>query len=493
MKTKILSIVILLIGFGLSACSKTAEQPQVGENTDSAPAVPASEVFEHTGPPNIVFILVDDMGYGDVGYNGSEIATPVLDQMASDGMLLDRNYVYPICSPTRAALLTGRNPLHLGVDAPISLKEALPMDVKIMPEYFKDLGYQTFMVGKWHLGVGNTDYWPTSRGFDSHYGFVGGWVDFYTHVSAGGLDWQRDGQSLREEGHTTDLLTAEALRVIESRDQDTPFFLYLAYNAPHSPLQTTPINSGLNDDVEAGDRKVYAEMVTQMDAGVGQVFAKLEAEGVLEDTLIVFSSDNGGSLPWGASNGPLSGGKGETLEGGMRVPGLVLWPGYIEGGRVLEQPIVTHDWLPTLLDAIGGDASVVDNAYGRSMWGAIANGAKVDSNVVVMGGRENKAVFDWPWKLVHLENLAAGTKEDLQLYNVLDDPNEHNDLAAQNPEKLDELLAVLEAMPVVASKRDPGSNSASLFYATGDSKDYEARLAETLPPWAEAAVRGSGE
>lgn len=491
MKTKALFTTILLLG--LSACNNATEQQEVGENLDSGATLAVSGTSESMQRPNIVFILVDDMGYGDVGYNGSEIATPTLDQMASDGMLLDRNYVYPICSPTRAALLTGLNPLHLGVDGPMAVAEELPVDVKIMPEYFKDLGYQTFMVGKWHLGLGNTDYWPTSRGFDSHYGFLGGWVDFYTHVHAGGLDWQREGKSLREEGHATDLLTAEALRVIEARDPNSPFFLYLAYNAPHSPIQTTPTNSGLNDDVESGDRQVYAEMVTQMDAGVGQVFAQLEAEGVLENTLIVFSSDNGGSLPWGASNGALSGGKGGTLEGGVRVPGLVWWPGHIEGGQVFEQPFVIHDWLPTLLDAIGGDASVVDNAYGRSMWDAVAGGAKIASNTVVLGARENKAVFDWPWKLVHLENITAGTKEPLQLYNVVDDPNEQNDLAAQNPEKLAELLAVLEAMPEVASKRALGPNSANEHYATGDNKDYEARLAETLPPWAEAAVRGSGD
>ena len=477
---------LLAAAMTIVACTDLAnEEPAVQEQT-SAVSEPSAE--QH---PNIVFILVDDMGFGDVGYNGSEIATPVLDQMAADGVRLDRNYVYPICSPTRAALLTGHNPLIHGVDAPLDTAEALPVNVQIMPEYFKDLGYQTFMMGKWHLGLGNTDYWPTSRGFDSHYGFLGGWIDFYTHVHAGGLDWQREGETVREEGHATDLLTAEALRVIESRNQDQPFFLYMAYNAPHSPLQTTPVNSGLNNDVEAGDRYVYAEMVTQADAGIGQIFDTLKSEGILEETLIVFSSDNGGSLGWGASNQPLSGGKGRTMEGGIRVPGLVWWPGHVEGGRVLEQPLIVYDWLPTLLDAVGGDASAVDNAYGQSMWAAITDGAQIEPGVMVFGGRDHRAVIDWPWKLVRLDN--GGAPEDPQLFNIVDDPNEQNDLAAQYPEKINELLAAIDAVPVAASKRAQNGNSANTFFANGENKDYQARLEETLPPWAEAAVRGSGD
>ena len=146
----------------LVACSDSAEtdMDQSGIHTDTH--------MNSVSQPNVVFILVDDMGFDDVGYNGSEIATPNLDQMAAAGMILDRNYVYPICSPTRAGLLTGHNPLHYGIDGPMSDDTGLPLDLKIMPQYFKDLGYKTHMVGKWHLGIGNTDYWPTSRGFDTH-------------------------------------------------------------------------------------------------------------------------------------------------------------------------------------------------------------------------------------------------------------------------------------------------------------------------------------
>lgn len=464
----------------LVACSDSTE---VEQQQAAMPQASSSEASQ----PNVVFILVDDMGFGDVGYNGSEIATPSLDQMASAGMTLDRNYVYPICSPTRAGLLTGHNPLHYGVDGPMSDDTSLPLDLKIMPEYFKDMGYQTFMVGKWHLGIGNTDYWPTSRGFDSHYGFLGGWVDFYTHVYAGGLDWQRgDGVTLREEGHVTDLLTAEAKRVITARDPASPFFLYLTYNAPHSPLQTTPQDSGLNSAAEAGNRFVYAEMVTQLDDGIGQVIDELESQGILENTIVVFSSDNGGATNLGASNGDLRGSKGGSLEGGMRVPGLIMWADHIAEGQVLDQQIAVHDWLPTLLDAVGGDSADAIDPYGQSMWPAIDEGVEMDRGRMILGARENMAVFDWPWKLVRMD--ADGEHE---LYNVLEDPYEQENLAQVHPEILSGLEALLAAKPDVPSKRDTANGSASLYYANGVDADYDARLQETRPPWAEAAVRGS--
>lgn len=484
---KKIQIILALALLGLVACSESPDTFESAVLSEQSATPVSSEQPESPGRPNVVFILVDDMGFGDVGYNGSEIATPNLDQMARAGMQLDRNYVYPICSPTRAGLLTGHNPLDYGIDGPMSDDTGLPLDLKIMPQYFKDLGYQTFLVGKWHLGIGNTDYWPTSRGFDSHYGFLGGWVDFYTHVYAGGLDWSRgDGVSLREEGHATDLFTAEAQRVIRERDPDSPFFLYLAYNAPHSPLQNIPQGTGLNQDVESGHRYVYAEMVSQMDEAVGQVIDALDSQGVLENTIVVFSSDNGGALGLGASNGELRGGKGSSLEGGLRVPGLIWWPGQVEGGQVLEQPIAVHDWLPTLLDAVGADSSVIDNPYGQSMWPAIHQGVEMDRGRIVMGARENRAVFDWPWKLVRV-----GADGAYQLYNVEQDPYEENDLANVEPMILESLIDVLEARPVVPSKRDMSNGGSGSFYASGEDTDYDARLQETRPPWAESAERGT--
>ena len=273
----------------MSSCSNQ-EEPQIIESSANEAAVQVQAV-ESELRPNIVFILVDDMGFKDVGFNNSEISTPTLDRIAAEGVQLDRNYAYPICSPTRAALLSGQNPLAHGVDAPMSDKKNMPLDIKLMPEYFQDIGYETLMVGKWHLGLSNTDHWPIARGFDYHYGFLAGWTDFYSHVYAGGVDWQRNGVTVREEGHATDLMTDDAVRLINERDSGAPFFLYLSYNAPHSPLLHPPAETGLVNEEGADDRSVYSEMVTHMDQGIAEVVDALDSTGLLENTIIVFSSD----------------------------------------------------------------------------------------------------------------------------------------------------------------------------------------------------------
>ena len=470
----------------LAACSQSVEDDQ-----SAAEQNVAQELVNSFAPmqPNVLFILVDDMGFGDIGYNGSEIATPNLDQMAQEGMTLDRNYVYPVCSPTRAALLSGQNPLHMGITGPIADYASLPPDLKIMPEYFKDLGYQTHMIGKWHLGLAHTDSWPISKGFDSFYGFLGGWIDFYTHVFAEGLDWQRDGVSVREQGHATDLMTDEAVRIIEARNEQ-PFLMYLAYNAPHSPLQHPPNYSGLNDYPEISDRSVYAEMVTHVDEGIGRLMDGLEEQGILEETIVIFSSDNGGSLGLGASNGDLRGSKGSSWEGGMRVPGLISWAGTIEPGSVLEQPIAIHDWLPTLLDAVGGNPETVIDPYGQNMWAAITEGAQVDRNAMIMGARTSLGVFEWPYKLVQIQNEETG-EADSQLFNIVADPQEQNDLSAQFPETTSRLIAEINAMPEPEVNRlEPGFNNSPRYYPA-DVPTYDARRPESREPWAESAVKGN--
>lgn len=438
-------------------------------------------------PPNIVFILVDDMGFSDVGFNGSEIATPNLDAMAASGLRLDRNYVYAICSPTRAALLSGRSPLDFGINGPMSDDSSLPLSLRLLPEYLKDLGYQTALVGKWHLGLGDRAYFPIARGFDYHYGFLGGWVDFYTHVYTDGLDWQRNGSSLREDGHATDLLTADAKRVIAARDTDKPLFLYLAYNAPHTPLQYVPENSGLNDGIKPADRALYAEMVTHTDAGIGELIVTLEQEGILDETLIIFSSDNGGSLRAGASNGDLSGGKGSTQEGGTRVPGLVWWPGRIEGGRVMQQMLAVHDWLPTLLEAVGGDPLAVEDAHGQSMWAAILKGEQVQRLPTTVGVRNSIAVFDYPWKLLDHTTRGPNGMRSTKLFNVLEDPSEANDLSASHPQRVAELQEHLDAIPAVPSRASTKPPPESLFRNSDGGWNFDVRIAESREPWAESA------
>lgn len=470
----------LTLGLILSSCqAQTSSDVQARAETSSE---------AETARPNIVVILVDDMGFGDTGYNGSEIATPVLDQMARDGVILDRNYVYPICSPTRAALLTGRSPLEFGIDGPMSDEASLPTNLKIMPEYFKDLGYQTAMVGKWHLGIGRKAFFPHNRGFDYYYGFLGGWIDFYTHTYNEGLDWQRNGVSLREEGFATGLMSDDAVKVVQERDASKPLFLYLAYNAPHTPLQTLPADTGLNDEIPDGDRKVYAEMVTDFDAGIGKVISALRTEGILENTIIIFSSDNGGLEIAGASNGELRGGKGGALEGGMRVPGLIWWPGHIEGGQKFESMIAVHDWLPTLLDAAGGNPAVIEKPFGQNMLSALKSGNSTDRAPTVIGVVNNFAVFDGPWKLTHNTERGPQGKTTVELFNIKADPLEQNDLSSAEPEIFAKLKAMKDALPYAPSIRDTGEPPERYFRKAGTRIwDYELRIQEAREPWAEAA------
>lgn len=460
-----------------TAQNEASVTPEVAETTDAT-------------QPNLIFILVDDMGFGDVPYNGGNIATPTLDRIAASGVTLTRNYAYPICSPTRAALLTGRSPLEFGIDGPMADATGLPTDVKIMPQYLKDLGYQTFMVGKWHLGLSDRAFHPDSRGFDYHYGHIGGYIDFYTKVYQGGYDWQRNGEIVREDGFATDLKSADAVRVIKARDTEEPFMMYLAYNAPHTPLQTLPEPTGLNLDLD-GDRKVYGEMVTNFDAGIGDVIDTLSDEGILNDTIIVFSSDNGGLLTAGASNGDLRGGKGGALEGGMRVPGLIWWPGTVEGGRTLDQMVAMHDWLPTLLEAVGGDPASIDQAYGQSMWPAILDGTAVERAPTTIGVSNNIAVFKGPWKLTSNTPRGPNQETTVGLYNIELDPLEANDLQAEHPEVFAELVQMKDTLPYGPSLRDTGPPPEGYFRkADSQEWDYEVRLEESREPWATTAISG---
>lgn len=470
-------LLVVAAGLVLVACSETEMVSNV-----------VVDVQETQSKPNVLIILADDMGFGDIGYNGSEIATPNLDQMALDGMKLDRNYVYPVCSPTRAALLSGQSPLPMGITGPIDDYASLPSDLKLMPEYFKDLGYQTHMIGKWHLGLSETSAWPTAKGFDSYYGFLGGWIDFYTHVFATRRDWQRDGVTVNEEGHATDLMTDEALGIIESAG-DVPFLMYLAYNSPHSPLQHVPVYSGLNDYSEISDRSVYAEMVTHMDAGIGRILNSLQEQGIAENTIVIFSGDNGGVPDLGASNGELRGEKRLAYEGGIRVPGVIQWAGQIESGAVLDQPIAVHDWLPTLLDAVGADSADVVDAYGESMWSAIADGEQVERQPMVIGATDNLAAFEWPYKLVQVHDVESDTYSH-ELFRLDEDPAEQSDLVDELPEMAQQLIAVLEAMPEAEINRlEPAFNNSPRYYTSNPTHD--ARLQPTEEPWAEAVTNGT--
>lgn len=280
--------------------------------------------------PNIVFLLADDLGSYDVGWRGSEIRTPSLDRLALDGARLDAFYVQPVCSPTRAALMTGRYPFRYGFQTGVVRPWAqygLPLEERMLPQVLAEAGYETAIVGKWHLGHFQPEYLPTRRGFAHQYGHYNGALDYFTHIRDSGFDWHRDDKVNRDEGYSTELVGREAVRIITGRDKTKPLFLYVPFNGVHSPYQVPDKYSDAYPQF-SGQRRKYAGMVTALDEAVGKIVAALKVEGLFDNTLIIFSSDNGGPAPGKiTSNGPLRAGKGTVYE----------------GNNILDSPRVIHD------------------------------------------------------------------------------------------------------------------------------------------------------
>jgi arylsulfatase A-like enzyme len=438
--------------------------------------------------PNIVIILADDMGWRDVGYNGSEIKTPNIDGLAAKGVILDRYYAQPTCSPTRSALMTGHSPMRLGVVQPLSklAPTGLPLSEKLLPQYLKEANYQTVLTGKWHLGGRQRAYLPTERGFDQFYGSVNGGIGYWDHVHGGGLDWQRNGKTLREEGYSTDLITTEAIKLVRGRDKSRPLMLYAAFGAPHLPNEAPEAAIAQYADIKNPHRRVHAAMVTELDLAIGRLVETLKSEGMLDNTIIWFMSDNGGliaspppsfsvlgqqiakmeaaagtkltprfmeflrvnNIEGGSDNLPLKGAKATVYEGAARVPSFVYWQGKLSA-KTSAQMITAQDVLPTLLQGAG--LKVPARLDGRSLWPALAKAnakALRVSDYVIQASKglgQDEAYYRYPWKLVRIDGAPEA------LYNVEQDPSEKTDLAELHPNLVKKLSAALTAFPRGAS------------------------------------------
>lgn len=415
----------------------------------------ASICTNSSAATNLVLFVADDLGWGDVGYHDSEIRTPAIDRLAAEGVQLQRFYAHPLCSPTRGALLTGRSPLTTGVLMPFEpwYSTGLPREEKLLPEYLKEAGYQTFAVGKWHLGPNQLAYHPLRRGFDHYYGHLGGFINYNLHTIWRGIDWQRDGKTVFEEGYSTRLLAEEAIRLIRSRDKDAPMFLYVTFNAPHSPLQAPESALAEYADVDDVNRRTFAAMVSEMDRGIGKVLAALEDEGLGDDTLVMFMSDNGGNVRLGANNGELRGGKGTPLEGGIRVPAVLWWPARLDPGKSHAGMMSVEDVLPTLLDALGLQPELVNPLDGSDQWPAIAGGTAGNERIRVLTTHDREqysfALFMDDWKLVQFRDRESGDTKT-HLFSIVRDPSENSDLAEEYPDVMAQLLARFRALPKAA-------------------------------------------
>ncbi|MCP4752279.1 MAG: arylsulfatase [Proteobacteria bacterium] len=428
--------------------------------------------------PNVVVIIADDMGWNDVGYHGSEIKTPTIDALANEGVELDRFYAHPTCSPTRGALMTGQSPIRLGISGPLSKNNpsGLPLSVDIMPQYFKKAGYQTALVGKWHLGRFAEEYWPQNRGFDHFYGYLTGGVGHYNHVHGGALDWQRNGESLREEGYSTHLLTDESIKLIKDRDPNKPFFMVTSYAAPHMPNEAPEVTVSQYSNLENEFRRLHAAMVTEMDSGIKRIIDTLKNEGMLDNTIVWFLSDNGGMnfdaaskplqdlavnlpkifgtplpikiLEFGrtnimesaADNSPLKRGKTSIMEGGIRVPSFIYAPQILIRHKV-DHRITVEDVLPTLVAAAGLDTVKNQAIDGVEAWSSLTRRSTPKARGFITHGWDGEAYLKGDWKLI------VPSSGDLELYDVVKDPTENLNMAARNPAVVNELKAEYDAFP----------------------------------------------
>ena len=438
----------------------------------------------HPTRPNIVFIVADDLGYADLGCYGGRDASfgpvsPVLDGLAARGLKLTQGYSNsPVCSPTRFALMTGRYQYRLrgAAEEPINSKSrgsttlGLPPEHPTLPSLLRDAGYRTALMGKWHLGYPPA-FGPLRSGYDEFFGPMSGGVDYFTHCSSTGQhDLYLGDAEQQEDGYLTDLITDHGLdfvrRMAGGARSGTPFFLSLHYTAPHWPWETRD-DEALAQEVKGnlfhlhgGNIDTYRRMIHHMDEGIGRLMDLLRAEGLERDTLVVFTSDNGGERF--SDNWPLVGGKMDLTEGGIRVPWIAHWPAVIAPGSTSTQTCMTMDWSATMLDAAGAPAAASHPLDGRSLMPLLRDATWRDDQPLFwrMNHRGQRAMRHGPWKYLRVDGHDY-------LFNLEGDERERANLAPIAPERLAAMVQAWEAweatMPPI-----PADATVSLGYGVKD-------------------------
>lgn len=420
--------------------------------------------------PNFIVFLTDDQGYGDLSCMGAtDFRTPHLDRLAASGVRFSNWYSNsPVCSPSRASLLTGRYPGNAGVRAILAghrTASGLPPQVPTLATALRALGYRTALFGKWHLGLAEGSR-PQDHGFDEWFGFLAGCVDYYSHIfywgMSGGVnplhDLWEDGREVWHDGrYLTEMITERAVEyILRAAKSGRPFFLYLPYNAPHYPMHAPP--KYLDRFAELRwDRRVMAAMISAVDDGVGEVMAELERQGILDETCVFFTSDNGPSREsrnwldgnvdpyYGGSAGGLKGHKFSLFEGGIRVPGIISWPAGIPGGRVLDDPVASMDLFPTLLRAAGGDPAAYE-LDGADLSAALTRGEALPARDLYWEMNGQTALRSGRHKLVLDGQLLEDDPpvEPVFLSDLESDPGEQHNLASALPEVAEAMKARAE-------------------------------------------------
>jgi arylsulfatase A-like enzyme len=411
--------------------------------------------------PNIVIIMADDLGSGDVGWHGGPYKTPNLDKLAKKSIRLERHYSLPVCSPTRSSLLSGRFNSRFGCVNPQNPR-VFPFDTVTLASALKSEGYETALCGKWHLGS-KVEWGPQKFGFDHSYGSLAGGVTAYSHAYKTGefsKTWHRNGTLIEEDGHVTDLLTKESVGFIEKK-RGGPFFLYVPYTAVHLPIDEPKEWLELYAKETDPGVKQYGACISHMDDGVGKILAALDRAGVRENTIVLFLSDNGGSsgtenndpqyagthpsfkIP--ALNGTLRGKKGQVYEGGIRTPALISWPGKLKPRDELS-PIHVADWFPTFAAVVGYKPKNDLKWDGSDRWPILTGAAKPEPRVLYWVGPNNNSLALRKGDLVFIRQ----NKKPDELYDLATDPDQKTDLAAKRPETVKEMTELLKKV----SERD---------------------------------------
>ena len=418
-----------------------------------------SSAFGATEKPNILFIVADDMGYGDCGVQGcKDVPTPSIDAIANGGVRFTNGYVSgSVCSPSRAALMTGRYQQRDGVMDWVrhGASHALNPDVPTVADYLKHAGYHTMLVGKWHLGEPDECH-PLNRGFDEFYGFLGGGRTYWINGSEQNVNPYaqivRQREPIDETEYTTFAFGREAVSFIERRKgQDKPFFLYLAFNAVHKPMEAPQDYIDRFSAIQDGKRRTYAGMLTAMDEMIGKVLAALRDTGAEQNTLICFISDNGGPIthnaPNASTNTPLRGGKGETWEGGIRVPFLMKWPGHIKPGSVDDTIVIQMDFVATALALVGKKPDPRWPIDGVDLMPHLTDNVPLPDRMLYWYCPTNApqwAIRDGKWKLTYAIAPRGKLAPTIGLYDLSQDIHEDHDLSASDPARVARMRAAWE-------------------------------------------------
>lgn len=418
--------------------------------------------------PNIIIILADDLGWGDLGFHGSEIMTPNLDRLSEEGVLLSRFYVAPICSPTRAGLMSGMYPSRFGIREnviPPWRDYGLDPSNTIIPEFLGQNGYPNrAIIGKWHLGHSRPAYYPLNNGFTHFYGHLNGAIDYFTHERDGELDWHNDRQSCYDEGYSTDLLAAEAVKCIRQYSKEGPFFIYLAFNAPHTPLQAKPEDLKLYgfDETKAlyseqrgkgaqgqGNtrRQTYSAMVTCMDRGIGSVLQTLKDLQLEENTLVLFLSDNGADVgSGGGTSGELNGHKFLEYDGGVRSPAIIRWPAKIKSQEAINQLTGFVDVFPTVCEIVAPDKKPDIDFDGISVLKVLEGKSENINRTFYLGCG---ALIENDWKIIRSGHNPKMELSNDVIFNVVQDPCEKTDLSATQSAVLEKLKSQVVAFDTI--------------------------------------------